>query len=144
MNASLFLATFIKQNWLSASNKVRLLEWKVRADLAIYASRRSPDVSIEEIRNFKPRQPSDWADLQARACRIQDDGHASKLVRSLAHGGEICRPYEGNEDFRVKGPDWLQMGHMAVDSTEKVSPNGERWVRSAGFEKAWEKVPLRL
>lgn len=144
MNASLFLATFIKQEWLSVSNKVRLLEWKVRADLAIYASRRSPDVKVEEIRNYHPEHPSDWSGLQARACRIQDDGHASKLVRSLAHGEEICRRYESSDEFRIKSFDWLQMGHMAVDSTEKISPNGERWVRSAGFEKAWEMIPLRL
>lgn len=32
---SIFFSAFLKQEWLSAANKVRLLEWKVRNDLAM-------------------------------------------------------------------------------------------------------------
>ena len=41
----------MKQGWLSDANKVRLLEWKVRMDLAMYASRKCPDIHLDEIRN---------------------------------------------------------------------------------------------
>jgi len=34
----------------------------------------------------------------------------------------------------------LGMGHMAVDSVEAGEP---RWVRSAGFDEAWEGVEVR-
>jgi hypothetical protein len=143
MNASVFLSAFIKQSWLSASNKVRMLEWKVRADLAIYASRRAPQLHIEEIRNYKPRHPSEWNVVIARACRIPDDGHASKLIRALANGAKICEPYHGKKGFIFETGDWLQMAHMAVDSTEKLQKSDERWIRSAGFSEAWIDVPKR-
>lgn len=74
-----------------------------------------------------------------RAVRFDDDGHTSKLIRALAHGEIICREFEAKEGFRVRGEDWLQLGHMAIDSVERGG-EGEIWVRSAGFDEAWEAV----
>lgn len=135
----------MKQPWLSAENKARLLEWKIRMDLAMYASRRSPEIRLDDIRSYKPKHPSGWNEIEDRVCQIMDDGHAPKLVRALASGQQVCKAYEGREEFRVKESDWLQMGHMAVDSVEDAMarPSGATWVRSAGFEEAWEDVPLR-
>ena len=126
-------------------NKIRLLEWKVRLDLTMYASRKSPDMRLDEIREYKPRHPSGWEGIEDRVVNFYDDGHAPKLIRALAHGQKICKPYEGKESFRVKHDDWLQMGHMAIDSVENTRKFSDvsTWVRSAGFEEAWEKVPLR-
>lgn len=140
VNCSIFFSAFLKQEWLSDANKVRLLEWKVRNDLAMYASRKSPDIRFDDIRGYKPKQPSGWDGIEDRVCQFEDDGHASKLVRALAHGQKICEPYEDREEFRIKHEDWLQMGHMAIDSVEEPSAN---WVRSAGFDEAWESVPAR-
>ncbi|KAK5122385.1 hypothetical protein LTR85_003969 [Meristemomyces frigidus] len=140
VNCSIFFSAFLKQDWLSEANKIRLLEWKVRNDLAMYASRKSPDIRINDIRDYKPKKPSGWDEIEDRVCRLEDDGHASKLVRALAHGQKICEPYEDREEFRIKHDDWLQMGHMAIDSVEEPSAN---WVRSAGFDEAWESVPAR-
>ncbi|KAK4546135.1 hypothetical protein LTR36_002272 [Oleoguttula mirabilis] len=140
VNCSIFFSAFLKQDWLSDANKVRLLEWKVRNDLAMYASRKSPDIRIDDIRDYRPKQPSGWDEIEDRVCRLDDDGHASKLVRALAHGERICQPYDDREEFRIKHDDWLQMGHMAIDSVEEPSAN---WVRSAGFDEAWENVPAR-
>lgn len=80
-----------------------------------------------------------------RVCVFNDDGHSAKLVRALAHGQKICGPYEDKDEFRVKHDDWLQMGHMAIDSVEDTEkfPNVPHWARSVGFEEAWEKIPLR-
>ena len=123
-----------------------MLEWKGRNDVIMYASRGSPDLLLDEIRNYKPKIPSKnqqdpWQDLFARVCRFEDDGHGSKLVRALAHGQRICEPYEDREEFVIKHADWLQLGHMAIDSVE--ASDGTHWVRGCGFDSAWEKIPDR-
>ena len=145
INSSIFFSAFLKQDWLSDVNKVRLLEWKVRNDITLYASRGCPDLLIDEISNYKPSKPSSentdpWHEIIERVKNFSDDGHGSKLVRALVHGQQICKPYETNEDFRIKEDMWLQLGHMAIDSVEGGEPT---WVRSAGFDSAWEKVPDR-
>jgi len=114
---------------MADADKVRLLKWKVWHDLAEYASQKSPDIHLSEIRNYKPKAPSGWDGIIDRICRFEDDGHASKLIRALAHGQQACEPYEDREEFMIKHADWLQMGHMAVDSVEGV---GDDWV-SARF-----------
>lgn len=140
VNCSIFFSTFLKQDWLSEANKVRLLNWKVWNDLAMYASRKSPDIRLDLVRSYKPKKPSGWDEIQDRVIAFEDDGHASKLVRAMAHGQQICKPYEDRDEFRVKHDDWLQMGHMAIDSVEAGEPH---WVRSAGFDEAWDKPELR-
>ncbi len=85
----------------------------------MYASRRSPEPLLDEIINYKPKEPSSeggdpWGGIFRRVGEHQDDGHASKLVRALAHGEEACRPYEDNEAFRIKNKMWLQLGHMGI------------------------------
>lgn len=113
-------------------------------DLAMYASRRCPPILLDEIRSYKPKQPSNWDGVVDRVCDFFDDGHAAKLIRALAHGQRICQPYEDREEFRVKAEDWLQMGHMAIDSVENTRRfDVSTWVRSAGFEEAWENIPIR-
>jgi len=140
VNSSIFYTSFLKQKWLSDANKVRLLEWKVWNDIATYASMKSPKIHLDEIRNYKPKQPSDWDKVIERVRALDDDGHASKLIRALAHGQQACAPYEHKPAFRLKKDDWLQLAHMAIDSVQADGPN---WVRSAGFDEAWEPIPLR-
>jgi hypothetical protein len=55
VNASIFWSTFNKLPWLSMENKIRLLEWKGRNDLVMYASRRSPKLLLEEITGYVPK-----------------------------------------------------------------------------------------
>ncbi|OTA23541.1 hypothetical protein BTJ68_12650 [Hortaea werneckii EXF-2000] len=140
VNCSIFYSAFLKADWISEANKCRLLEWKVWNDLAMYASRKCPDIRLDLVRNHQPTQPSGWDPIQDRACAIEDDGHTSKLIRALAHGQNVCRKYEARDEFRVKHDDWLQMAHSVIDS---VDVGDSRWVRSAGFDEAWENVPAR-
>jgi hypothetical protein len=140
VNSSIFWSSFLKQDWLSEANKVRLLEWKIRLDLTMYASRKSPEIRLDLVRGYKPQRPSGWDEIQSRVCALPDDGHASKLVRAIAHGEKICQPYQNDDAFPLRGSDWLQLGHMAIDSVEG---GGDSWVRSAGFDEAWKDVPLR-
>ncbi|KAK3072515.1 hypothetical protein LTR53_006651 [Teratosphaeriaceae sp. CCFEE 6253] len=140
VNCSIFYSTFMNQTWISDANKVRLLNWKVWNDLAMYASRKSPDIRLDLVRQYKPKRPSGWDEIFDRVVMLDDDGHASKLVRALAHGQRICEPFEDREEFRLKHDDWLKCGHMAIDSVEAGEPH---WVRSAGFDEAWDKPELR-
>ncbi|KAI9731932.1 MAG: hypothetical protein M1834_004383 [Cirrosporium novae-zelandiae] len=157
VNCSIFFPTFLHQSWIDLAAKCRLLEWKGRLDLAMYVSRRSPDLLVEEIVKYVPKHPGSWEEaIVPRACRFEDDGHASKLVRALANGERVCKPFEEEKKgFRIKGDMWLQLGHMvrleltlgvsvcvllAIDSVEDT---GEDWVRSAGFDEAWQKFGNR-
>ena len=105
----------------------------------MYASRRSPALLPDEISSYAPRAKGSWDDVIKRAIEIEDDGHTAKLVRALRSGQDVCGEFEGREGFRVKGDEWRVLGNMVVDSVG-VEP---RWVRSAGFEEAWEEVGLR-
>ncbi|KAI9880934.1 MAG: hypothetical protein M1830_010002 [Pleopsidium flavum] len=145
VNSSIFFSAFLKQPWISQQNKVRLLEWKGRLDLCMFASRRSPKPLLDEITNYKPKEQTKegddpWQGIFQRAKEHNDDGHLGKLVRALAHGEQVCRPYEDRESFRIKGKMWSQLGHMAIDSVEDT---GDAWVRSAGFDEAWSKYEDR-
>ena len=59
VNSSIFFSAFLAAPWLSTANKARLLEWKGRNDLAMYASRHCPDLLLDEITDYKPKQPTD-------------------------------------------------------------------------------------
>lgn len=124
VNCSIFYHAFLNQNWISDENKCRLLEWKGRLDLCMYASRRSPPLLSEEISNYKPKIPSSWDDIFTRARKTEDDGHASKLVRALAHGEKLCEApgSSGSSDstFQIKNEMWLQLGHMGESSLTRL------------------------
>lgn len=106
----------------------------------MYISRGCPSLLPSEITDYTPKQESDWAEIITRVNKLNDDGHAAKLVRALAHGQQASQKYENKEGFVIKGDMWRKLGHMAIDSTEAGEPH---WVRSCGFEEAWEKIPLR-
>ena len=143
MNSSIFFSTFLKEKWLSTENKIKLLEWKGRMDLALYASRHCPKLDLDEVTRYTPKNDGDWASIFRRVDGFKDDGHASKLIRALAHGQEACKPYEGKNGFMIKDEMWLKMGHMVIDSVEGTDYAKDRWVRSCGWDEAWEKIPDR-
>jgi Questin oxidase-like len=136
INCSIFFSSFLKQDWLSTENKIRLLEWKGRLDLAMYASRKSPKLMMNEIIDYSPKQPGDWEAVFKRVDRHEDDGHAAKFIRALANGQQASAPFEETEFWPVRGKSWLLLAHMVIDSVED---DGNHWVRSAGFPQAWDQ-----
>jgi hypothetical protein len=62
------------------------------------------------------------------------------LVRSIALGEKVCKPYEGRKGFLVKKDMWEKMGHMAIDA---VDTGTIHWVRNCGWEEAWKDIPER-
>lgn len=143
VNCSIFFSTFMNEPWLKQEDKIRLLEWKGRLDLALYVSRGCPELRMDEIKNYRPKNSSDgWSEIIRRVDILSDDGHASKLVRALANSEQVCKQYESQPDdaFAIKGDMFLKLGHMAIDSVEASGPN---WVRSTGFDQAWKDIPAR-
>lgn len=147
VNCSIFFSAFLDprfDGWLKDEDRARLLQFKGWSDLALYVSRGAPELFVEEIREYKPKNPSDgWAEIFARVDGLTDDGHSSKLVRALANGERVCQEYEDRDEaksWRVKGDMWLKLGHMAIDSVEGAS---SKWARNVGFEQGWQDVPER-
>lgn len=145
VNASIFFPTFLGSGSpLSIKAKVRLLEWKIRMDIGMYASRRAPTLRVKEITDYQPKESSDWKALFRRINSFSDDGHASKLLRTIAGTQKISEEYGRGVDLRAMDDMWLKIGHMVVDSVEGYGGEDEpTWGRSVGFEEAWEKVPDR-
>jgi hypothetical protein len=145
MNCSIFFPYIMQSSSLSTAAKIRLLEWKGRSDLVLYASRGAAPLHLNEIKDYVPKHPAPagadpWSSIFARVCQLDDDGHASKLIRALANGKKVCAKYESRDGFVIQGDLWDQLGHMAIDSVEAGEPH---WVRSAGFDEAWDKIPRR-
>lgn len=143
VNASIFFSAFLGQEWMRVEDKVRLLEWKGRLDLAMYASRGTPELRLEEVTGYEAKRKWSWEEIARKVDGMEDDGHVSKLIRALKNGEERCRAFEGRQGFPIKGDMWLQLARMTVDSVDGPNKETAKWVRNAGFAKAWEKVPDR-
>lgn len=155
VNSSIFFSKIIELPFMTQRSKLRMLEWKGRIELLMYTSRGTPDLLLDEVANYPPKD--NWSQLFARSiAHPDDDGHLAKLVRALAHGQKVCQVYERTHpEMRIKGNMWLSVGNIgeyqnlhdisvtlpncstAVDST--VEEGGRpMWVRSTGFDEAWE------
>ncbi|KZM27933.1 uncharacterized protein EKO05_0010063 [Ascochyta rabiei] len=142
VTSSVFFSNFLSStnNFLTPATKRRLLEWKVWNDIVMYTSRHSPALHLSEITDYTPKQNSNWDEIILRVNKLEDDGHASKLIRALANGQKSCQPYEDKPGFVINEDMWRKIGHMAIDSVEAGEPH---WTRSCGFDQAWKDVPLR-
>lgn len=165
---SVFYPTFLKQDWISNENKARLLEWKGWSDAVMYAGCGCPTLYPERITKYAPKQPQDgWTEIIHRANAYGDDGHTSKLVRSLLNAGKESEPFTGREGFPLTKEDMFKIAHMTMDSVERMLEPGYykmtervrqmyavgcgqddevvrvivRWVRWCGVEGAWDDVP---
>ncbi|CAG7923159.1 unnamed protein product [Penicillium olsonii] len=142
LNSSIFFSKIMKLPILDQRSKLRLLEWKGRMDLLMYTSRGTPDLLLEEVARYPAKE--NWSQIFARSvAHPGDDGHLAKLTRALAHGQKVCEPYESsNPEMPIRGDVWLRIGNIAVDST--VEEGKPMWVRSTGFDEAWEPEGSRL
>ena len=147
INCSIFFSAFLNSkldSWLKFEDRVRLLQFKAWSDLAMYVSRGTPDLLLDEIVEYKPKRPNDdWNDLFQRVNVLPDDGHAPKLLRALANAEKVCADYEGKEEaknWKLKDNMFLSLGHMAADSVEGTS---NKWARNVGWDSAWDDIPER-
>ncbi|RDW74646.1 questin oxidase family protein [Aspergillus mulundensis] len=144
VNSSIFFARILELPFLDTPTKLRLLEWKGRMDLLMYVSRNAPELYLHEITAYPVTQ--DWDSIIKQSIRhTHDDGHLVKLIRALKNGEAVCTQYQGREEelgLKIAGESWLRIGNMVIDS---VHGKGEEkmWVRSTGFDEAWEGVEDR-
>ncbi|KAH7318698.1 HypA protein [Stachybotrys elegans] len=142
LNAAPIFLSFNKQAWISQDMKIRLLEWKIRTDLLQYVARGCPPLQTERIRQYKPRDEklvSRPEELLPRFHAIPDDGHTIKVVRALLIAQQLSLRYIGRPWVQITDDDmWLKIHYILLDSVEGYE---DRWVRSAGFEEAWEGIP---
>ncbi|OJD17364.1 hypothetical protein AJ78_02549 [Emergomyces pasteurianus Ep9510] len=115
VTSTIFLASFVSQPWISIQNKLRILEWKGRVDLMMYASRGAAELRREEITNYEPKLS--WEEVFAQAINHpREDGHASKFVRTLAYGEKLCKQFELDDRYReaflVRGDMWIKLANM--------------------------------
>ncbi|KAJ4248012.1 hypothetical protein NW757_008638 [Fusarium falciforme] len=136
VNSSLIYLTFNSQPWLSTTDKVRLLEWKIRLDLVQYTARGYPTISLESIEPYVPKQPSDESvrEIGMRVYGFGDDGHAIKQARATAVCHELMEEYKDKSWAVLKDESvWNKIQHMVVDAVEGP---GVLYVCSTGFDEA--------
>ncbi|KAJ0388076.1 hypothetical protein COL922a_001059 [Colletotrichum nupharicola] len=131
-----------------AKNKIRMLEHKIRMDLVQYAARGSPQIRVDAISSYRPKDKdqnkqlvSKPTDLLPRFHHQSDDGHTIKVVRALGICQELSQKYSNKPWVRIKNDDeWLKLHYSVLDGTEH---SGTKWVRSTGLDEAWKDVPSR-
>ncbi|KAL4968750.1 uncharacterized protein BDV14DRAFT_211329 [Aspergillus stella-maris] len=142
VTSSIFFSVLIRQDWISLGDKVRLVEWKGRLDLMWFVVCGVPDLDIGAVSGYIGEKTGDmsWEELFIAVNEQHDDGHVAKFVRALKNGEEVCREFEGHDDFMVKGDMWLKIARMSYDTTIDTTMQ-TRWVVMAGMESAWGWVP---
>ncbi|KAL7931253.1 hypothetical protein V8C35DRAFT_310812 [Trichoderma chlorosporum] len=146
LNSSPFFVTLCSFSWLAPSQKARMLEWKIRLDLVQYIARGCPPLRLDELKSFTPKDNSGISakkpeDLLPRFHGILDDGHTIKVVRALFLARELSEKFAGAPWVRIADDQtWLKAHQVLLESTEGPQ-EPSLWVRSAGFEDAWQNVP---
>lgn len=149
VNLGIFLKVFADLSWLDRAAKARLLEWKVRMDLIIYVNRGCPELRIEEIQDYVPRQPEsmNWEKIIDRSKKIPDDGHVVKIIRALNQGYDLSQPLEGMEDDSISLPIrnemWLKIANMVLDSTQDGVKVPDKWLFGPRYDQCWQGVADR-
>lgn len=146
VTSSLFFSVLIRQDWIQLQDRVRLVEWKARLDLAWYAVCGCAPLDGEAVSGYANPESEGvgWAELFGAVNREHDDGHAAKFLRALKHGEEVTRGFEQGEweaYFPMKGDMWLRLARMCQDTTKDL-PTDLKWVPFTGFEQPWKRPDL--
>ncbi|CAK7265298.1 hypothetical protein SEPCBS119000_001441 [Sporothrix epigloea] len=151
--------------WVPVQAKARMLEWKIRMDLAQYAARACPPLrsvtaletyqspphdaaagATSEVANADPEAATCSADhispeaaaAAARLFHFDEDGHAIKLVRATALAERLVRQSAYTDaPWRILQTDraWNALYRLETDS---VMGPGSEYVRTTGLDEAWK------
>jgi hypothetical protein len=79
-------------------------------DLAMYVSCCVPKLFLEEVTYYPAG--NDWETVfSSSILHPNDDGHLSKMVRAVANGERLCKPFEAGgkeKGFMINGDMWLK------------------------------------
>lgn len=144
LTSSIFFSVLIKQQWIKIEDRVRLVEWKGRLDLAWYVVSGSAELYEDAVTGYHDDFSAEmgWKELYAVVNKEHDDGHVVKMIRALKNGQEASRSFEGGypDAFPVKGNMWLKIARMALDTT-KDWPTDQKFVNFTGFDMGWKIRP---
>lgn len=146
VTSSIFFTVLIRQDWIRLEDRVRLVEWKARLDLAWYAVSGCAPLYGHALSHYS-NPASDgmgWAELFRAVNQEHDDGHAAKFIRALKNGEEVAKEFERGKweaYFPMKGDMWLRLARMCQDTTKNL-PTDLKWVPFTGFEQPWKRPDL--
>jgi hypothetical protein len=146
VTSSIFFTVLIRQDWIKLEDRVRLVEWKARLDLAWYAVSGCAALDGNAISGYSDPESDSmgWAELFSAVNKEHDDGHAAKFIRALKNGEEVAARFEQGEweaYFPMKGDMWLKLARMCQDTTKNL-PTDLKWVPFTGFEQPWKRPDL--
>jgi hypothetical protein len=146
VTSSIFFTVLIRQDWIKLEDRVRLVEWKARLDLAWYAVSGCAALDGNAISGYSDPESDSmgWAELFSVVNKEHDDGHAAKFIRALKNGEEVAARFEQGEweaYFPMKGDMWLKLARMCQDTTKNL-PTDLKWVPFTGFEQPWKRPDL--
>lgn len=127
LNASVFFQSIKSLPYITTSDKVRLLEWKVRCDILMYAAHNAPKLVLSPIMSYEDER--DWRtmfDIMIR--HPNEDVHTAKTLRAIANGQRICAPFEkgGRErGFFVVDSMWIKMANLRKSMTPTPAASGQ-------------------
>lgn len=142
LTSTIFLNVLVGQDWIPTEAKCRMLDWKVWCDLLTYASRGAPKLYPREVQTYVPKvipRGNPWLDIIDRILVYEDKtiGHGVKVIRALAYGEQICRPYVGKPGFLMADDMWWKAAAILMDYLEE---GGKEYIFSVGFEEAWAGI----
>lgn len=146
VTSNIFFSVFNKQDWIKLEDRVRLVEWKARLDLAWYAVSGCAVLDGSAISGYASPESDGmgWDELFDAVIKEHDDGHAAKFIRALKNGQDSAERFEQGEHtdcFPMKGDMWLKLARMCQDTT-KNRPTDLKWVPFTGFEQPWKRPDL--
>ena len=146
VTSSIFFTVLIRQDWIKLEDRVRLVEWKARLDLAWYAVSGCAPLDGNAISGYSNPESDGmgWAELFDAVIKEHDDGHAAKFIRALKNGEDVAREFEQGEweaYFPMKDDMWLKLARMCQDTTKSL-PTDLKWVPFTGFEQPWKRPDL--
>ncbi|UKZ69485.1 uncharacterized protein TrAtP1_010491 [Trichoderma atroviride] len=139
-----FLLLIQDAAWIPTSVKLQTLEWKTRFDILHYVVRWAPPLQLGGISSYTPKDTvlvNTWEELLPRFINMPDDGHVVKTARALGLAQRLSQDYLDRPWIRIRDDKtWLNTQYLLLDSTWE-HPEFP-WVRTAGWDEAWEDSGL--
>ncbi|KAG5956219.1 hypothetical protein E4U57_002776 [Claviceps arundinis] len=145
VTSSLFFSVIGAQDWIPLNDRIRMVEWKARLDVAWYVVCGCADIQQLALTAYNDpvTDGMGWDDLYAAVVKEHDDGHVGKMIRALKNGQEAARPFENGpyrQAFPLHGDMWLKAARMTLGTTTGC-PDELKFVMFTGFDIPWETRP---